>query len=93
MTNEKKCVAITRVANGKWFYYAVAVYAVGKSAAGLEVWKKHDVIIEATTVKKIERLADEYAAEYRLPVFPSVRHHSPVTEEQLAQYAAKEVAA
>jgi hypothetical protein len=70
----KACVAIGSTKPGTWIYHTVVIYV----AADNGLWKKSEVVHQATTLKKIKRLAEDVARERNLPLLPDVRHNDKV---------------
>lgn len=75
------CVAIGSTTHGKWSYKAVVVYKAGTRKDGSACWLKDEIVHEATTAKKIERLAKQVAEERGLPLMPHVRHYASISYE------------
>lgn len=72
-----QCIAIGTTTHGKWSYRTVVVYNKGTRKDGTEVWLKGEILCEATTASKIQRLAEEAAATRGIPLLPHVRHYTP----------------
>lgn len=73
------CIAIGSTTHGKWNYKTVVLYTAGTTKDGRKVWLKNEVIFEATTQAKIERLAKAEAGRRGLPLMPGVRHYQAVS--------------
>lgn len=70
------CIAINNVTHGKWRYLAATVYEADYLKDGTPVWKRNRILTEATTWKKIMRLAEQLSKDLNYPLIPEVRHNS-----------------
>lgn len=75
-----KCVTIGFCSHGIWRYLTVDIYYAGTKKDGSACWLKDRTVWEATTAKKIQRLAEQVSREQGIPLIPHVRHYSPLTK-------------
>jgi len=75
MTTE--CLTIKSTVHGKYSYKAVAKYIAGTTKDGKPIWLAGPILAEATTSRKIARLAEELSEELGIPFIVGVRHYSP----------------
>ena len=78
------CIAIGTTTHGKWSYKTVVRYVARPRKDGILTWHKDAVLAQATTQNKITRLAQEYATQEGIPLFPGVRHGQVVAPHLVA---------
>lgn len=78
----QRCVTVGTMPHGSYIYKTVAAYEAVQSSRGpYLLWKKIEVLAEATTEAKITRLAHEWAEKLSVPFIRGVRHHDLVVPQ------------
>lgn len=70
------CVALCKRSRGNYPYYGVTTYHAGEDKGGNPIWVRGEEVTGATTPRKGERLAREYAARFGWEYMPEVRHRA-----------------